>query len=114
MPRLTYLTGLALLLVAGAFRLTDWLVAPPPGVTEANVRRIQEGMALERVEQLLGGGATGFRTGRRAGGRAVGCHFWFSPCGEAAVWVDGLGRVVSAEWVPGSRPRGKPASRPAP
>ena len=37
-----YLLGVGLALVAGAFVLTDWLLAPPltPGVTEANVKRL--------------------------------------------------------------------------
>jgi hypothetical protein len=54
MPRLTYFAGLALLAVAGAFLLTDRLLTPPPGVTEANVKRIREGMRLAEVEAILG------------------------------------------------------------
>src|SRR5262245_2383214 len=53
-PRLTYFTGLALLLLAGAFLLTDRLTRRP-GVTEANAKRIQVGMTLADVEALLGG-----------------------------------------------------------
>src|SRR5262245_46758429 len=54
MPRLTYLCGLALLLLAGAFLLADWLTWQP-GVTEANVRRLRPGMPLAEVEAILGG-----------------------------------------------------------
>ncbi len=53
MPRLVYLTGLALLLLAGAFLLTDKLLWPP-GVTEANLLRIRVGMTLGEVEAILG------------------------------------------------------------
>src|SRR5262249_22484862 len=42
-PRLVYLPGVGAILVAGAFVLTDRLVWPP-GLTEANVRRVREGM----------------------------------------------------------------------
>src|SRR5262245_61466194 len=51
-----YLTGLALLLLAGAFLLTDRLLYPP-GITEANVKRIRPGMTLAQVERLLRGRA---------------------------------------------------------
>ena len=43
MPRLVYLSGAGLALVALAFVLTDSLLWEP-GVTEANVRRIRPGM----------------------------------------------------------------------
>ncbi len=60
MPRLVYLTGLALLLLCGAFLLTDALLSPWPGVTEANPRRVSVGMNVKEVEAIFGGpGATG-------------------------------------------------------
>ena len=63
MPRLASFAGVALLLVGGALLLTDALLAPP-GVTEANARRIQKAMALERVEAIL------IRAGKEASGTA--------------------------------------------
>src|SRR5262245_7587302 len=48
MPRLVSVTGWALLVLAGAFLLTDALLWRP-GVTEANARRIRVGMTLEEV-----------------------------------------------------------------
>src|SRR5262245_51077287 len=54
MSRLTYLAGVALVVVGVAFLLTDRLTWRP-GVTEANVKRICEGMTLAEVEALLGG-----------------------------------------------------------
>ena len=53
MSRQVYLLGVGMLLVAGALLLTDWAVRPPPapGVTEANVRRIREGMTLEQLRR---------------------------------------------------------------
>src|SRR5262249_56690597 len=58
MPRLVYLSGIALLLVAGAFLLTDHLLAPLPGVTEANAKRVRKGMSWAWAERVLGGPAT--------------------------------------------------------
>ncbi|MCI0459737.1 MAG: outer membrane protein assembly factor BamE [Gemmataceae bacterium] len=54
MPRIVYLLGWALLLVAGAFLLTDALLWRP-GVSAANVRRIRPGMTKAEVESILGG-----------------------------------------------------------
>ena len=53
MPRLVFLLGLALAAVALAFVATDALLWRP-GLTEANARRIREGMTLREVEGLLG------------------------------------------------------------
>src|SRR5262245_55566628 len=58
MPRLVYWAGWALLLVAGAFLLTDALTWTP-GVTERNARRVRPGMTLPEVEALLRGPAAG-------------------------------------------------------
>jgi hypothetical protein len=55
MPRLTYLAGVALILVDGALALTHELLGPWPGVNERNVRRIKDGMTLQEVEAILGG-----------------------------------------------------------
>jgi hypothetical protein len=60
MPRLVYFTGLALILVAGAFLLTRELTWQP-GVTAGNVARIRKGLTREEVGG--GGGADG-RDGR--------------------------------------------------
>src|SRR5262245_57941083 len=57
MPRLTYLAGVALVLVGGALALTHELLGLWPGVNERNVRRIKEGMTLQEVEAILGGPA---------------------------------------------------------
>src|SRR5262249_49925373 len=61
MPRLVYLTGIAIGLLATGFALTYQLAGQPltPGVTEGNVRRIREGMTLREVEALLGGPGEG-------------------------------------------------------
>jgi hypothetical protein len=55
MPRLVYLSGVGLALVALAFAVTDAALGPRPGVTEANVRRIKPGMLKGEVEAILGG-----------------------------------------------------------
>src|SRR5262245_47887788 len=55
MCRQVYLLGVGLLVVALAFVVTQATLRPRPGVTEANVRRIREGMTLGKVESILGG-----------------------------------------------------------
>jgi hypothetical protein len=54
LPRLVYLLGVGISLVAGAFLLTDALVAPPPGVTELNIDRLQPRMPCEKVQRIFG------------------------------------------------------------
>src|SRR5262245_11882544 len=63
----TSCTGLALLLLAGVFLLTDRLVYPP-GPTERNVKRVREGMTLPTVERLRGGARTGRSPSTGVGG----------------------------------------------
>ena len=58
MPRGVFLLGLGLLLVAGAFVVTDALTTPAPGVTEENCDRIRKGMTLANVRAILGGPAS--------------------------------------------------------
>jgi hypothetical protein len=53
MSRWVYLLGVGMALVGGAFLLTDALHWRPE-VTEANVRRIREGMTWAEVEAILG------------------------------------------------------------
>src|SRR5262245_46389648 len=90
-----YCSGLALLLLAGAFLQTDRLVRPP-GVTEANVQRIRPGMSLAAVETTLGRKADG-RTGEFMGvhpdGTAELVH-WQEGDGLVLVWVGRQGRVI--------------------
>jgi len=54
MSRQVYRLGVGLALAAGALLLTDWALAPPPGLTAANVRRVQAAMTVQQVERLLG------------------------------------------------------------
>src|SRR5262245_644263 len=62
MSRRVYLLGVGLALVALALALTDWVLSLQPGVTEANVKRIKDGMTLDQVEAILGGpGSPGHR-----------------------------------------------------
>jgi hypothetical protein len=55
MPRFIYLLGLGMALIGLALAVTDWVMGPHPGATEANARRIRPGMTLAEVEAILGG-----------------------------------------------------------
>jgi hypothetical protein len=54
MSRRTFLLGLGIAVVALAFAVTDGVIGPTPGLTEANARRIKPGMTLREVEAILG------------------------------------------------------------
>ena len=54
MSRRVYLLGVGLALVALALAFTDWALSLQPGVTEANARRIREGVTLAEVEGIFG------------------------------------------------------------
>jgi hypothetical protein len=102
MPRCVYLLGVGLALVALALAVTDWMLTPPPGVTEANVKRIRPGMTLAEVESILGGpGDRLLLTNREKAFTARGLlYFWAGDAGSAWVVVTEDGRVHEAEWVP--------------
>jgi hypothetical protein len=55
MSRGVFLLGVGIAVVALAFVVTDWMIGPTPGVTEANARRIKPGMTMSQVEAILGG-----------------------------------------------------------
>jgi hypothetical protein len=94
MPRWVYLLGLGLGLLALGLAFTDWLLSLRPGVTEANARRIKQGMTLIEVEAVLGS-PTGIRDPTLEfhwppSGPAVcwetknfGIYVWFDECGKA-------------------------------
>jgi len=81
MPRLVYLSGVGVVLVAAAFLLTDRLLYCP-GVTEANFRRLREGMTFEQVNTLFG--APGIRDTNAALYQAA--YTWRSQAGDY-VWL---------------------------
>jgi hypothetical protein len=105
MSRRVYLLGVGLALVALALAFTDWALGLRPGVTEANVKRIQTGMTLAEVEFLLGSWPTEESVVARelAVSWVVNCYStrlsWFAPRGEARVYFRAGGRVEAAEWV---------------
>src|SRR5262245_10169574 len=95
MPRLVYVAGWALLVLAGAFLLTDHLLAPPPGVTERNVRRVKAGVTPAEVQALMGHypqSTWEWRPGFRV-------EWWEGPTGGVRVRYDGEGRVSTAEFM---------------
>jgi hypothetical protein len=91
-----YLSGVALALVTGAFLLTDHLLTPPPGVTEANCRRIRVGMRRAEVERLLG--SRGISLGRDHPYFSRNWEYmgWLGEAGAVEVVFDKADRVVSA------------------
>ena len=99
MPKLVYMTAIGLLLVSGAFLLTERFVCPP-GPTEANVQRIWPGMAYSRAKAILGGENPSAIADR---GSHHGCA-WLGEGGYASLWVEWpSGRV---EWATWTRKRG--------
>jgi hypothetical protein len=96
--------GVALCLVALALGTTVRVLDALPGVTEANLRRVQEGMTLAEVEGLFG---------RAADQCADRCHspltdkllprgvemaaWWNKGDGYVLVWLDGAGRVLDKD-----------------
>ncbi|HYT90667.1 MAG TPA: hypothetical protein VEL76_18310 [Gemmataceae bacterium] len=100
MSKRVYFGGVALYVVALAFLLTNWLVRPP-GVTEANVRRIQPGMTRVEVVALLGRGPD-----MEMGGWHPNL-VWFADSGSATVTLSTNGLVMWAHWLPGVRPWGR-------
>ncbi len=103
-----YCTGLALLLVAGAFLLTDVLLWQP-GVTATNVQRIRRGMTVAEVEALLGAparrgpGVSWLPQGLPAGEPLFGPE-WTGPGLTVRVWFDRSGQALLVERWP-VRPR---------
>ena len=92
MPRLVYLTGVAIALIATAFLITDAAMWRP-GPTEANVRRIRAGMTLKQVRAILGRPGKGqfFGSGPQA------LLWWEGPAGVAFVSIRTRGRAEPAE-----------------
>ncbi len=112
-----YCSGLALLLLTGAFLLTDRLLYPP-GPTERNVRRIRPGMTLATVEGLLGGRATRETTldellcysppltiTAEEYVRYSRWRWWDGLAGKALVYFSLDGKVTEARFEPTSFPR---------
>jgi hypothetical protein len=98
--------GLALTAVALALGVTVSLLDLLPGVTEANVRRIQPGMLPAEVEALLGGppvevGIESWPDVRRALKDWPGRGAWVWTGKNGAAWVNMTidGRVLRASWV---------------
>ena len=94
MSRRVYLLGVGIVLVAGAFLLTDALLWRP-GVTEANVRRIRPGMKRTEVEAVLG---------RQNGGTIImgglpRIEVWEGECGVANVQFDRHGGTQAAQFL---------------
>ncbi len=88
-----YLLGIAMVLVALAFVITDGVLGSGPGVTEANVRRIRVGMTLQEVEAILGGPGKGPVPGPNGWGTGFqrfefdSIYYWTGRGGTAVVYI---------------------------
>jgi hypothetical protein len=88
--------GVALCVVLLALGVTERLLEPSPGVTDANLRRIRNGMTLNEVEGILGGPAykwgswVNLDTGEKYSKRE-----WQGPAGHAIVSFSEDGRVTN-------------------
>ena len=102
MSRWVFRFGTAISAVGLAFASTHEVLAPWPGVSKANVHRIQPGMDLRQVECILGGSALytidrGKRIGRIANHYARLGRMWGSRDRVALVAFDNDNRVQKAE-----------------
>jgi hypothetical protein len=114
MSRWVYSLGVGVALVALAFVVTDWVIGPTPGVTEANVRRIRMGMRVAEVDALLGGPApfTKYEDFFTESETRILIYCWWGETGKALVFTqEKSGRVLCAEWEPSDEPRPSPLSR---
>jgi hypothetical protein len=93
--------GVALAVVALAFGGTARLLGPePPGVTEANVERIREGMTVDEVEAILGNWPDDHTLSRHGRLRVEHCTLYFCGSGgRAAVEFDGAAKVVAIRFL---------------
>ncbi len=94
MSKGVFLLGVGIAVVALAFAVTNEVLGPSPGVTEANARRIKPGMDRQQVEAILGGrgrwitSSSGWH-GRRPGYSSSSAYEWTGPAGVATVTFDG-------------------------
>jgi hypothetical protein len=117
MNRLVYMSGVALVVVALAFLLTDALLWQP-GINEANARRVRPGMTLPEVEGLLGTSAAVHLQSPSTVGPSGALKIWQGKQGSALILFfgsDSTGWRVEAaadfrqEWpVPRPAPQGAP------
>ena len=99
MSRRVYLLGVGLALVALALAFTDWALSLRPGVTEANVRRIREGMTMKEVELILGGRGEWWMEGTTCQRRDA-LWAWIGPHGRVFVGFGAFGdhAPLVVEW----------------
>ncbi len=88
--RFVLLGLLGLLAVLGAMA-TQWLVSLAPGITRANYQRIQVGMSLPAVENLLGGEGAEPSNEPRA-------RIWSENGIAVLVTLDESGHVATKSW----------------
>ena len=105
MSKRVFFCGVALVLVAVAFLLTDQLLWEP-GVTAANVRQLRPGMTMQEVEGILGGlplyPENEFNLPPAySPGFGLSFRLWRGKGGTAIVYVNERNQVVWAEFAPG-------------
>ncbi len=93
MSQRVFVSGVAIILVALAFCLTNGILGPTPGPTEANARRIKVGMQMEAVAAILGGpGELG--SAICSGSHLRSTYYWDGPDGVVRVY---FGQIIFAK-----------------
>jgi hypothetical protein len=103
--RRLFMFSLALALVV--LCLSSWLLWPNSAITHENVRRIQKGMTLAEVEEILGGPARDDTSRRRSNAQkhviedATGTtHLWWSDTVCIAITLNRAGLVTTIDVSP--------------
>jgi hypothetical protein len=101
MPRFVFFVGVAMAMVAAAFLVTDALLGPTPGPTEANARKVKAGMTLREAEIILGGPPTQrvSTVGKFASSVGTALLFWPGRQGGVLVSIRYDNEVVEAAWL---------------
>jgi hypothetical protein len=112
MSRQLYLLGVGIVLVALAFAVTEAVLGPRPGITEANARRIRPGMMLREAEAILGKRGLCGGTFVSRGGRGSSLWLWDGADGTMVfILTDATDRIGTVTWIPGSESRSGPMAR---
>ena len=110
MSRWVYLLGAGLALVALGFVVTDALLWEPDA-TEANAKRIREGMTVQEASAILGkSGTVMYQCEKDQQGPLALC-IWSGKAGRVTAYLDGGGRIYEVIWEPSAAAPPGPLAR---